>query len=105
MGTKRLSEYREIVVSHGAALLARYRKSFAGYAEVTLSASCLFYALLSVMAASIFLVKYRIEYVMLLPALGIIFAPALRPAKQPGYTAKKTERLFAGRGLRADGNE
>src|SRR3546814_7969196 len=26
MGTKRLSEYREIVVSNGAALLARYRK-------------------------------------------------------------------------------
>src|SRR3546814_17139029 len=65
MGTKRLSEYREIVVSHGAALLARYRKSFAGYDEVTLIASCLFYALLSVMAASIFLVKYRIEFVLL----------------------------------------
>src|SRR3546814_4605173 len=28
MGTKRLSEYREIVVSHGAALLAPYRQSF-----------------------------------------------------------------------------
>ena len=99
MGTKRLSEYREIVASHGAALLARYRKSFAGYDEVTLTASCLFYALLSVMAVSIFLVKYRIEYVLLLPALGLLFATYLALAMQPGSTAQKPERLFAERGL------
>src|SRR3546814_13826242 len=35
MGTKRMSEYREIGVSHGAALLARDRKSLAGYDVVT----------------------------------------------------------------------
>src|SRR3546814_20289612 len=66
---------------------------------MTLTASCLFYALLSVMAASIFLVKYRIEYVLLLPALGLLFATYLALAMQPGSTAQKPERLFAERGL------
>ena len=33
MAAKRLSEYREIVASHGLELLARYRASFAGYTE------------------------------------------------------------------------
>src|SRR3546814_2284176 len=93
MGTKRLSEYREIVVSHGPAPLARYRKSFAGYDEVTLTASCLFYALLSVMAAPIFLVKYRIAYVLLLPALGLLFSTYLALAMPPGRSEEPTSQL------------
>ena len=67
MGAKRLSEYREIVSSHGRDLLVRYRASFAGYDETKLASSCLIYALLSAMALAIFFVKYRIEYIFVLP--------------------------------------
>src|SRR5581483_5220482 len=63
MGAKRLSEYRELAAAaHGRERLARYRASFGGYTEVSLTAATLVYALFSVMMLSIFLIKYRIEY-------------------------------------------
>src|SRR5271166_440404 len=68
MGAKRLSEYREIVAGHGRDLLVRYRSSFRGYDEMKLTSSCLVYALTSVMALAIFFVKYRKEYIFVLPA-------------------------------------
>src|ERR1700691_1113936 len=40
MAAKRLSEFREIVAMHGRALLERYRASFAGYSEISLTVSC-----------------------------------------------------------------
>lgn len=101
MGTKRLSEYREIVASHGKDLLARYRKSFGRYDEISLTSSCLFYSLLSVMSLSIFFLKYRIEYIFVLPGIAYLFAKYLALAMQPGSTAQKPERLFSERSLMA----
>jgi 4-hydroxybenzoate polyprenyltransferase len=94
MGTKRLSEYREIVSSHGKELLARYRKSFGAYDETKLTSSCLLYALLSVMALSIFFLKYRIEYVLTLPFIALLFSKYLALSMAPGSTAQKPEKLF-----------
>ena len=99
MGTKRLSEYREIVASHGRELLARYRPSFAGYTEISLTSSCLVYALLSSMTLAIFFVKYRIEYIFVLPAVAILFGKYLALSMQPASTAQKPEKLFTERGL------
>ncbi|WP_246661418.1 MULTISPECIES: UbiA prenyltransferase family protein [Rhizobium] len=48
MAAKRLSEYDEIVASHGKGLLTRYRTSFAHYAQVSLTASCIAYSLYSI---------------------------------------------------------
>ncbi len=101
MGTKRLSEYREIVASHGRELLARYRRSFAGYTEINLTASCLMYALGSVMCLSIFFVKYRIEYIFVLPVIALLFGKYLALSMQPASTAQKPEKLFMERGLMA----
>ena len=99
MGTKRLSEFREIVASHGQDLLARYRKSFAGYTEINLTASCLIYALFSAMALAIFFVKYRIEYIFVLPPIVFLFGKYLALSMQPASTAQKPERLFEEHGL------
>ncbi len=99
MAAKRLSEYREIVASHGLELLARYRASFAGYTETTLVTSCFVYALLSSFCLAIFLFKYRIEYIITLPVLTWLFAKYLALSMLPGSSAQKPEKLFRERGL------
>ena len=47
MAAKRLSEFREITASHGRGLLERYRASFAGYSEISLTVSSFVYALVT----------------------------------------------------------
>jgi len=99
MTAKRLSEYREISASHGTDLLARYRASFAGYSETSLTVSCFVYALASSFVLAIFLVKYRIEYLLISPVVIALFAYYLALAMQPGSSAQRPERLIRERGL------
>ena len=94
MAAKRLSEYREIAAAHRTALLVRYRASFANYSEVSLTGSCISYSLLSVTFLSIFLVKYRIEYVLLMPFVVALFTCYFAMSTQPGSSAQRPERLF-----------
>lgn len=99
MAAKRLSEYREISASHGVDLLARYRASFARYTDTSLTASCTTYALLSVAFLSIFLVKYRIEYILTLPIVIMLFTVYFAMSTLPGSSAQKPEKLFKEPGL------
>ncbi|MGO9486381.1 MAG: UbiA family prenyltransferase [Rhodomicrobium sp.] len=99
MAAKRLSEYREIVSAHGKELLARYRSSFGGYSEISLNVSCFAYALLSCFFLAIFLIKYRIEYILVMPAIIVLFAQYLALAMKPASSAQNPERLFRERGL------
>jgi 4-hydroxybenzoate polyprenyltransferase len=101
MGTKRLSEYSEIVQSHGKDVLARYRKSFRGYTNINLTTSIFAYALLSVCFLAVFLIKYRVEYILCIPAVVMLFGKYLALSFAPGSTAQKPERLFTERGLMA----
>jgi len=101
MGAKRLSEYREIVARHGRDLLVRYRASFGGYDEYSLTASCLVYAVLSGMALAIFMVKYRIEYLITLVPIALLFGKYMALAMRPASTAQKPEKLFHEFGLMA----
>jgi 4-hydroxybenzoate polyprenyltransferase len=94
MAAKRLSEYREISASHGRELLVRYRASFAGYTEESLTISCFVYALLAVFFLAIFLIKYRVEYLILLPIVVALFAKYLGIAMAPGSSAQKPEKLY-----------
>ena len=73
MTAKRLSEYREITASHGHELLARYRASFAGYSEIRLTVCCFAYALASTFVLAVFLMKYRIEYLLAVPVVILLF--------------------------------
>jgi 4-hydroxybenzoate polyprenyltransferase len=99
MGAKRLSEYREITASHGTELLARYRASFAGYSEKNLNASCLVYALLSIFFLAVFLIKYRVEYIIMVPAIVALFGHYIALSMTAGSTAQSPEKLFRDRGL------
>jgi 4-hydroxybenzoate polyprenyltransferase len=99
MAAKRLSEYREICASHGKDVLARYRASFAGYAETSLTVSCFIYALFAVFFMAVFLVKYRIEYLLTVPVVIALFGQYMIMAMTPGSTAQKPEKLFRERGL------
>lgn len=99
MGAKRLSEYREITQSHGKALLVRYRASFAGYSEISLTISCFVYALFAIFFLAVFLIKYRIEYLLTVPVIIALFAYYLVLAMQPQSCAQKPEKLFRERGL------
>ena len=99
MSAKRLSEYREITAAHGAKLLVLYRASFAGYSERALLASCFFYALFSISFLSIFLVKYRIEYILTLPIVATLFVLYLMISLAPGSSAQKPEKLYREKSL------
>ena len=99
MAAKRLSEFREIVASHGKVLLERYRVSFAGYSEMSLTVSCLVYALFSSFFLAVFLIKYRIEYLLTVPVVIALFAQYLALSMEPGSSAQKPEKLFRENGL------
>ena len=99
MAAKRLSEFREIDASHGKELLSRYRISFAGYSEASLTVSCFVYALCSVFFLAVFLIKYRIEYLLIIPAVIALFATYLALAMKPGSSAQKPENLYRENGL------
>lgn len=94
MAAKRLSEYREIVTSHGKDLLIRYRSSFTGYSEISLTVSCFAYGLLSSFFLAVFLIKYRIEYVLLMPLITVLFTQYLALAMKAGSSAQNPEKLF-----------
>jgi 4-hydroxybenzoate polyprenyltransferase len=99
MAAKRFSEFREIVASHGKELLERYRASFVNYSEKSLAVSCLVYALCSVFFLAIFLIKYRIEYLLTVPAIIALFAKYLALSMETGSSAQKPEKLFKENGL------
>ncbi|GGI86552.1 hypothetical protein GCM10007973_23770 [Polymorphobacter multimanifer] len=99
MTAKRLSEYRDITASHGRDLLARYRASFAGYTAEKLIVACLIYALLSGFFLAVFLIKYRIEYVLALPVFAALFGHYMSLSLQANSVAQKPEHLFRERRL------
>ena len=101
MAAKRFSEYREIVAAQGRDLLVRYRASFAGYDETSLLISCFVYALLANFFLAVFLIKYRIEYLLTMPAVTALFAQYLALSFRAGSSAQAPEKLYRERGLMA----
>jgi 4-hydroxybenzoate polyprenyltransferase len=97
MAAKRLSEFREITASHGRELLERYRASFAGYSEISLTVSCFVYALVTSFFLAIFLIKYRVEYLLTVPVLIALFGHYLALSMGPASTAQRPEKLFNAR--------
>jgi len=99
MAAKRLSEFRDIVRSHGEGLLSQYRASFAAYSEISLTVSCFVYALCSTFFLGIFAIKYRIEYLLTIPTVIALFAYYLVLSMKPGSSAQKPENLYRENGL------
>jgi len=57
-------------------------------------ASCLVYSLSSVAFLSIFLVKYRIEFIIVLPIVVMLFTEYFVLSTRPDSSAQKPEELF-----------
>lgn len=96
MGAKRLSEYRFIDDADRAGL---YRRSFRFYNEERLLLSTVFYALMSAFFFGVFLIKYRIELLLVSPALALLFAWYLQIALKPRSTAQAPEKLYKEKGF------
>ena len=101
MNSKRLAEYRDIVASDGEEILGRYRRSFRFYTENKLSVANLVYALLCSFFIAIFLIKYRIEYILLFPCIVGLFGVYYALSLKPGSVARKPEVLYRSKPLLA----
>ncbi len=96
MGIKRFAEYRMIGDPKTAGL---YRKSFERYSEQTLLCSSMFYAFCSTFCMGIFLIKYRLEYVLAMPFLFLLFVYYLYIAFDDDSAVQKPEKLYKERKL------
>jgi 4-hydroxybenzoate polyprenyltransferase len=94
MSAKRVSEYRHIVETQGKELLEKYRRSFCYYTQDSLMVSCFLYSTLSAFFLAVFLVKYRIEYVLALPVIAALFAQYLALSLKHDSVAQRPEKLF-----------
>lgn len=99
MAAKRLSEYRDIYASVGVETLHLYRRSFRFYTAENLTVSCFMYAITAAFFIAVFLIKYRIEYILAFPLIAFLFAVYLWLALRKDSIAQRPERLFRSRRL------
>jgi len=91
MAVKRFAELRFIADPD---LAGRYRRSFRFYTEEGLLASAFFYALLSAFFLGVFLIKYRIEFLLCMPFLALLFTWYLIIGMRAGSVAQSPEKLY-----------
>ena len=101
MSTKRLAEYRTVSASHGVNVLHLYRKSFQAYTESRLLLQSFTYAQVACFFIAVFLIKYRIEYILSFPLFALLFTVYLRLGLKQGSVAQTPERLFKETGMLA----
>ena len=94
MAIKRYSEYRRIGDPVRAAL---YRRSFAYYSEQSLLLSGFFFALCAAFFAAIFLIKYRIEFLLTFPLLATLFTWYVAIGLKRDSAAQAPEKLCSER--------
>ena len=99
MGAKRLSEYRDIAGETGRETLVRYRRSFAGYTAESLTVSCFLYAIISSFFIGVFLIRYRVEYVLAFPLIAGLFGCYLWLSMIKNSIAQRPERMFRSKRL------
>jgi 4-hydroxybenzoate polyprenyltransferase len=99
MAVKRLAEYRAAVVEGGLEALHLYRRSFRAYNESSLLVASLVYAQLAGFFLAVFLLKYRIEYLLSLPFVAALFGVYLAVGLQEKSAAQAPEGLFRERAL------
>ncbi|MCR4923626.1 MAG: UbiA prenyltransferase family protein [Lachnospiraceae bacterium] len=96
MATKRFAEYRMIGDPAQAGL---YRRSFKYYSEQSLLISSFFYALCSTFFIGIFMIKYRIEYLLAMPLVFGLFCFYLYISFKPDSAVQKPEKLYREKSL------
>lgn len=96
MATKRYSEYRMIGNANIASL---YRKSFKGYTEHSLLISAFFNAMCSVFFVGVFLIKYRVELLLIIPFIIGLFCYYFWLSFKEDSAAQRPEKLYREKGL------
>jgi 4-hydroxybenzoate polyprenyltransferase len=91
MSVKRYAEYRSI---GDPARAAQYRRSFAHYTEESLLLSSFFYALCATFFIGVFLIKYRVEFVLTFPLFAALFTWYLAIGLRPDSSAQAPEKLY-----------
>lgn len=91
MGIKRFAEYRYINDPEKAGL---YRRSFKYYTESSLLISSFFYALSAAFFLGVFLIKYKIEYLLILPFFSLLFAWYLKIGLGKDSAVQSPEKLY-----------
>ena len=91
MAIKRYAEYRFIADPE---LAGRYRRAFRYYTQESLLASAFFYALVSAFFLGVFLIKYRIEFLLSMPFLALLFTWYLIIGMRAQSVAQSPEKLY-----------
>jgi len=91
MAVKRYAEFRFIGNPTTASL---YRRSFRAYTEETLLLSSFFYALTAAFFLGVFLIKYRIEFLLSMPLFALLFVWYLHIGMKADSVTQKPERLY-----------
>lgn len=91
MAIKRYAEYRMIGNPEQAGL---YRKSFKYYTEHLLLVSAFFYAMASTFFCGVFMIKYRIEYLIGMPLIFGLFCAYFYISFKEDSAVQKPEKLY-----------
>ena len=96
MNTKRYAEYKMI---NNPEIAKLYRKSFLYYTENLLMIISFFYAMSSIFFIGIFLIKYKIELLLLIPFLIGLFCYYFYLSFKNDSVVQKPEKLYKEKGL------
>ena len=96
MAMKRYAEYCMI---NDPELAGKYRKSFRYYTKELLLNSAFFYAMCSSFLMGVFLIKYKVEFVIFVPFVFLLFCYYFHIAQKDDSAAQKPEKLFKERWL------
>lgn len=91
MAMKRYAEYRFIDDPEQAGL---YRRSFKFYTEQSLLLSSFFYAISSAFFLGVFLIKYRVEFLLSFPLFAMLFVWYAQIAMKPHSASQTPEKLY-----------
>lgn len=99
MGIKRFAEQRTAHREKTDQALMLYRASFQHYTTESLLLSSFLYAQLAAFFLGVFLIKYRIEYLLVFPPLAALFTVYLWLGLRRGSPTQAPERLYKSRAL------
>ena len=91
MAIKRYAEFRYIGDAEKAGL---YRRSFKFYTEDTLMLSAFFYALTSAFFFGVFLIKYKVEFLLTVPFLALLFVWYMAIGMREDSVTQRPEKLY-----------
>ncbi len=91
MAIKRFAEYRRIGDQQRA---AAYRRSFRHYTEERLLVSIFFYVSTCALFAGVFIVRYHLELILLVPLFGGFFAYYMKLGLQEDSPVQNPEKLY-----------